>query len=434
MGKKYVVRSGSGDPSQFSSEIVLMNPDGTAFDTRASKVFRLACIGNSLDDGTSSSDTNAYEGGTILTDSTWFNIAIAMSMGKIVSGGNYGIGGNNTSQVVARVNDVINASPKPNACVIGELTNTVGGGADDTATLAAVDLLFQGADQLAAAGIIPIIRNAPTRGTTSTPKTDAERQRIALANVKIARLAAQRGYPLVDWHKVSVDPATGKLLDAASTDGVHFTKVYNRKAAEAVLDVVLPMAGGYTPFLANWNADPTNLITNGLFLGSTSAVGGYPMPSGWNGGTGNQRAVTAPVAADKILGNWFDLWKDSTVAPTLGTDYTSFSPSIAAGSGTFAVGDRLRFACRVRIEDIENAVASNSAAHFAGLTLFVGGANVNIGPVYQYQVNIPDAVAVIEFTVPAGATTLAPQIGVAGQGKIRVAQLTLRNLTKLGAL
>jgi lysophospholipase L1-like esterase len=402
----------------------------------AARVFRVACLGNSLYDGTSSADTNVYDTNpeTIYTDSTWYNIAIAMSMGKLVRGGNFGIGGQNTAQVVARVADVINASPRPNVCVLGELTNTVGGGADDAATLAAVDVLFSGADQLAAAGIIPVIMNAPTRGNIAVPKTDTERQRIALANAKIARLAALRGYPLIDVHKVVTDPSTGKFLEAATTDGVHYTKVYNRKVAEAALNVLLPMAGGYEPFLANWNADPTNLITNGLFLGSTSVVSSYPMPAGWSGGANNFRAITAPVAADNIKGNWFDLWKDATQAAATGTDYTSYSPSIAAGPTTFAVGDRMRFACRVRIEDIENAVASNATGHFTGVTLFAGGANLNIGPLYQYQINLTDALAVSEFIVPTGTTTLGPQIGVAGQGKIRVAQLTLRNLTKLGAL
>jgi lysophospholipase L1-like esterase len=404
--------------------------------SKASRVFRVACLGNSLYDGTSSADTNVYDPApeTIYTDSTWYNIAIAMSMGKLVRGGNFGIGGQTTAQVVARVSDVIAANPRPNVCVMGELTNTIGGGADDAATMAAVDVLFSGADQLAAAGIIPVIMNTPTRGNAAIPKTDAERTRVAMANAKIARLAALRGYPVIDVHRVVTDPATGKFLEVATTDGVHYTKIYNRKVAEAALDVLLPMAGGYSPFLANWNADPTNLLANGLFLGATSVVSSYPMPASWNGGANNFRAVTAPVAGDKILGNWFDLWKDAAQAAATGTDYTSYSPSIAAGASTFAVGDRMRFAARVRVEDIENAVASNAAGHFVGLTLFVGGANVNMGPMYQYQVNVPDALAVIEFTVPAGATTLAPQIGVAGQGKIRVAQMTLRNLTKLGAL
>jgi lysophospholipase L1-like esterase len=404
--------------------------------SKASRVFRLACLGNSLYDGTSSADTNVYDANpeTIYTDSTWYNIAIAMSMGKIARGGNFGIGGQTTAQVVARVPDVIAANPKPNACALGEGTNTIGGGADDAATLAAADLLISGADQLAAAGIIPIIINCPTRGNTAVPKTDDERRRVALYNVRLARLASLRGYPLVDWHRVSVDQTSGKFMEAATTDGVHFTKLYNRKAAEAVLDVVLPMAGGYVPFLANWNADPTNLLSNGLFLGSTSVVSSYPMPASWNGGANNQRAITAPVAADKILGNWFDVWKDATVAAATATDYTTYQPAVAAGASTFAVGDRMRFAARVRIEDIENAVVSTGSGHFAGLTLFIGGANVNMGPMYQYQINVTDALAVIEFTVPAGATTIQPQIGMAGQGKIRVAQMTLRNLTKLGAL
>lgn len=403
---------------------------------RSSRVFRVACLGNSLGDGTSTSDTNVYDPNpeTIYTDSTWYNIAIALSMGKLVRGGNYAIGGQNTAQVVARVPDIIAANPRPNACVMFELTNTIGGGADDAATLAAVDALFAGADQLAAAGIIPVIMNTPTRGNIAQPKTDDERRRVALANVKIARLAALRGYPVIDVHRVSIDPATGKLLEAASTDGVHYTKVYNRKVAEAALEVLLPMAGGYSPFLADWNADPTNLLTNGLFLGSTTLVGGYPMPAGWNGGSNNQRAITAPVAGDKLLGNWFDVWKDATVGAATGTDYTSTSPSIAAGAATFAVGDRMRFACRARVEDIENAVASTGALHFAGLTVLLGGISQNIGPLYQYQVNIADAVAVAEFTVPAGATTMAVYAGLAGQGKLRLGQMTLRNLTKLGAL
>lgn len=436
LGAAFAPASGS---SQYASASALAAKAGLSDIgiSKANRVLRVAWLGNSLYDGTSSADTNVYDPNpeTIYTDSNWGNIAIALSMGKLVRGGNFGIGGQTTAQVAARVMDVVNAVPKPNVCVAGEITNTVGGGADDAATLAAVDLLFTGVyDVLAANGIIPVVMNAPTRGNIAVPKTDDERRRIALANAKIARLAALRGYPLIDVHKVVTDPATGKFLEAATTDGVHYTKVYNRKVAEAALNVLLPMAGGYEPFLANWNADPTNLLTNGLFLGTTSTVSSYPMPQSWNGGANNFRAITAPATADNLKGNWFDLWKDAAQAAATGTDYTSYSPSIAAGPSTFAVGDRMRFACRVRIEDIENAVASNAAGHFIGVTLFVGGANVNMGPLYQYQINLTDALAVIEFTVPTGATTLAPQIGIAGQGKIRVGQMTLRNLTKLGAL
>lgn len=91
---------------------------------------------------------------------------------------------------------------------------------------------------------------------------------MALANARIARLAALRGYPLIDVHTVTIDPATEKFLEAATTDGVHNSKVHNRKVADAALEILLPMAGGYSPFLTDWNADPTNLITNGLFLGA----------------------------------------------------------------------------------------------------------------------------------------------------------------------
>lgn len=415
---------------KIKAELATEMADGyTSKTLQASKVFTLAGLGDSITDGTATAnDADRY------TDTTWLHLTHALSMGKIVPGGNFGVGGNTIAQMLARIPDVIASGAT--ACLILGGTNDVAQLATEAEVLTNIDRLFnEGHDVLAAAGVQPIVATIPPRGRSTAASTSDQRQRIAKANARIRRYAQQRGYPLVDFHKILVDPATGMYLDAANnaTDGgVHPNTVYCRKMAEAVVAAVSPMAGAFVADLAGWQTDPTNLIPNGLFLGTTSTVNGYPMPQGWNGGIGNQRAVTAPQAADNLLGNWFELYKDATQAAATAGDTTSLSPTIAAGASTFAVGDRLRFACRARISNFEGGVNSSAGTHLITLNLFMSGANVNRSPLWQWTCNIPDAVPSIEFTVPAGTTAISLQASVYGQGRLAIGQVTLRDLTKLG--
>lgn len=215
--------------------------------------------------------------------------AMLYSGGKIAKTVNAGISGNTTAQMLARVQtDVV--AYKPSVCVIL-------GGTNDSATpvpLTAFAANITGIVQaLWKAGIAPVLCTIPTINSST------QRPVIGRYNAWIRRFAARQGIPLLDYYTLSVDPATGNLLQSAmgNTDGTHPGNIGNALLGKYAADILSPLVGAASTPIASDNTDTLNLVADGLNYGTVS--NGLAAPWGVYGSLPS--GATPSVVTDSLV-------------------------------------------------------------------------------------------------------------------------------------
>ncbi|PYY49022.1 hypothetical protein DEJ03_00320 [Curtobacterium sp. MCLR17_043] len=219
--------------------------------------------------------------------------AMLYSGGKLAKTVNAGVSGDTTAKMLARVKkDVIDYNPA--VCVVL-------GGTNDSATPVPVDDFAANITKivtyLRTAGIVPVLCTIPTINST------AQRPVIVNYNTWLRRYCAVQGIRMLDFYALTVDPATGNLLQSTmgNTDGTHPGNIGNALLGKYTADTLAPLVGAATTPLASDNTDTLNLVPDGLNYGSVT--NGLAAPWGVFGSlpTGaTPSVVTDPLVPGKM--------------------------------------------------------------------------------------------------------------------------------------
>lgn len=354
-------------------------------------------LGDSITLG-SDSAVNLYRG------DAWPVYASLLSGGKIGYIKNAGVAGNNTTQMLARFDtDVTPYSPT---------AVTIAGGMNDAASSVTIGTY--------AANIAAIVAKCYTIGAvpilcTITPSTATPSNRddlIATYNTWLRRYAWLNGVPLLDFYPLLVDTTTGALhADYANVDGIHPTAAGHKVLGQYVADTLGGLLLPWSPPMASSNTDPANLLANALFITDTNTDGLADSWTVYSGPAGAAYSITTNAA---IKGNVQRITCTATAATTW------LRQLISTG---YSVGDTLSFSGKFAADTI----GANVQILFAGPTLNV----------YPCVITLPltGGTFYCEQVVPEGTTSVQVFIQArAGTGYAEFGQMTVRNLTTLGAL
>lgn len=293
-------------------------------------------------------------------------------------GGNAGVPGDTTAQMLARVNAML-ALPSDIVAVQGGANDwTVGVAASQTgAQIAAGTIANLGAiyDRVLKAGKVLL---AVTTHSRSTMNTADGRRYLATVNRWIAEYARSTpGVLFADTCSVITDPLTGAPYNPISaglfptSDGTHPNAYGASLQGKRIADALRPICTPVNPFSMNGNVDPLNFSRNPSNTGATGTV-----VNGATGTPGTQWSVGAAsgsvvAAASKVArtdgepGEWTRV--------VLGPDNPSAmyaQVSIlwdATGANGVKPGDKVMVAIEAR------------TAGLTGCSLFSGGIRVGSG-------------------------------------------------------
>jgi lysophospholipase L1-like esterase len=368
---------------------------------------------------------------------TWANISLGHRLSVIR---NAGISGNNSTQMLARVEaDVI--AYKPGWCIVeAGLPNDIGNGFTIATIIANHKAIY---DKLAGAGIRVVICTGLPYGLSTVLAT---RQQIHSFNNWAKAYARDKGHVLCDWGSAVVDPnsTTGLWLTnysdgvTSGTDGVHPTQaaaLRMGKVLAAALDKHIPsIAGGWLPTSA---ADPYNLLgTMGYQIGTGGTVsvpGTGSVATGWTIYNGATNAFTASKVArtDGINGEWQQI--SVTTGNVDGLTYKAQNQNLGTD---FNVGDSVL--CALEYE--ADAGWTNLHDIRGGVEMFGGAYNWTDAVAGSTDVNLVGdlplkGVFLASGVIPASTTRLQPSIYFkTATGVLRIGRVGLYNLTTLSAL
>jgi lysophospholipase L1-like esterase len=344
----------------------------------------------------------------------WVDLAAMRSDGKLMVAANAGVSGDNTTQMLARVDSVLAYSPQ---------LVTVMGGTNDITQAVAFDTTK---DNLAA--IVKRLRNNGVTVCMATVPPRFDTTKIGATtklNSWIRQHAAANGCHLLDVHKATVHRTDGKYaagFPVSDGDNVHMLRAGHSAIADAFLTDVLPKLPAAQVTRPVTNADTNNLITNGLLITQGSGVA-----TGWVA-SGATTGLTEQLVVDNdFLGS--AAWEVGLVTPSAFRQY-----AWTVNPGPWAVGDKLLFVAKYKITASANVPLTSGLAIQAN---FFSAANpTNYMTRYQ-QTNGFTGLVAQEFTVPA-ATTLVQLAFIftpsaAGTLTVRVGEAGIFNLTNLAA-
>lgn len=321
------------------------------------------------------------------------------SGGKLAKTANAGISGNTTAQMFARIQtDVV--AYNPSMCVV------LGGTNDSASPVSLKDFAANMTGIVRAlwkAGIAPVLCTIPT--INSAP----QRRTIGNYNAWLRRFAAQNGIPLLDYYALSVDPATGNLLQSAmgNQDGTHPGNVGNALLGKYVADTLGPLIGAPATRVSSDGTDSLNLVPDGLNFGTVSS--GLAAPWGVYG-TLPSGATPSVVTDPMVPGKMQQLALAGTTAGA--TLYKRITPT---------PGHRIV---------ISGTVTKTTGA--AGFQAYINTSNQT--DTYNQLLDVTEAVTrgrfSMELTVPANTNSIDIKLAVQpGTATIAVGQLTAYDLT-----
>jgi lysophospholipase L1-like esterase len=171
----------------------------------------LNCIGDSI---TNTSTSNNFDMGA-------YPYLVKQEIGGLCKERNFGVAGNTTTQMLARINQIL--TPVPTVVTIYGGINDYGNGMSDATTTSNLNAMI---DAVQNAGCNRIILcNIHT--VTSTADSNYNGKRSVIQNV-----ASNRGIPICDFHQVTLINPT----DYA--DGLHLTNSGVQKLASKLSDTI----------------------------------------------------------------------------------------------------------------------------------------------------------------------------------------------------
>lgn len=329
-----------------------------------------------------------------------------------------GIVGNTSAQVLARyATDCL--AFKPGIVVIGVGVNDVSGNVE-LATIKAN--LMSMIEQNRSIGARTVL-------LTVSPKNDhtaAQRLVLAQLNRWILRLGDTGNVFPADVTSPIVANTGMTWAPACSSDGLHQNKVGAARQGRALAKVLEKLAPPADP-LPQYNADPLNAITNGLFDGT---LGG--LPSGFQVfPTESTRTLVART--DQQPGNWLQI-----ESPTQVNNTVANGSSPQALPASWVPGTTKVFGVIEMESEPWTAVAhtgpnlslqfdaGGSPTHYViGNAHSAGDTAAGFPLENQPGLNGPIVIKTPEFTVPAGTTRFRLIAGCNFQGKIRWSRMAV---------
>lgn len=344
----------------------------------------------------------------------WPQLACALSMQRLSYGGNGGVSGQTSTEIAARVPDVLALKPRMVTVLAG--TNDITQG-DPLAK-------WQGniktiAAQLRAAGVRALLCTIPPRGNTTYLATTLE------WNNWLRQYARDNAYDLLDFFAVLADPTTGMYKAGYNSgDNLHPHAAAHLALAQHVVSKVQTTA--FEPIQARLVTDARNLLGNPLLTTGTPSPGSW-IPAG--GGTAAEVLITDDTDFDGKA------WQIAFTAAANTLDRQLVAYSISPGAATYAAGDKLLFTFRNKIT--ASTVTPNGVTGVWALVLFYGAASP-VSYLLQGDTQVHGiALHQFEATVPDGTTSMqlvlsvTPNVG--SNITTRLGNLGIYNLSKVAS-
>ena len=350
---------------------------------------------------------------------------------------NAGVAGNNSANVLARLNNIIAAGADAAVLMIG--TNDAFQNISVSTYISNVTAIIT---NLRAAGLPVILCTISARtssGSTASPL-------IRAYNTWIRLVGPTLGCTIADMYAATVDITSGALLSSMdSGDGLHPNDTGHNAMAKELMNAMIKATG---------ISAPVGLVKTGLSAPDISnlvqdplAQGGGTQPTGWSeqaGGTGTAPTYSLVADTSGVLpaGKWAQMDFDGT---TLGGNRRLMTNTF--DTSKWSVGDRLLMTAHIQIEDTSgtwetdvlagntvltpNVVNQSSASIGVANNLFRIVGKKNSSGFYDISpfVSVP-------FTVPVGTTAINARfeltIPTGKHYKLRVGAVGVLNLTKLG--
>lgn len=263
----------------------------------------------------------------------WWDWADTFLGKRTLRAGTFGVGGNTTAQILARISSVTSLNPKPTFCVVQGGTNDTNLNVDPATTIANMQAIC---DQLMLVGIYPILTSVPPVPYTS-PSQLASVAAILTAQKDIARKT--RGVIFCDWRPYVVNPIDGTWQAGLSDDGIHPNSVGCARLGKALADTLAPLIPAVDTLLST-NNNPKLLNANPMMLGTGGVVGNFvtgSSPDDWKTEMWNGDTVVAATSSVIDTGPFTPRkWQ---IALTDGSIQLRSQPS------TWAVGDKIYAEC-----------------------------------------------------------------------------------------
>lgn len=328
------------------------------------------------------------------TDAPWIDWLGALSGGRFRVVAYGGVSGNTSTQMLARFQtDIVAKAPK--WCFIGGITpNDAGNAISVATTLSNVMAMVAAARN---AGIRPVVALGCPNDTTAT------RDHVLQANANMIQWCHANDVPMLDLYTPLAD-TDGTFVSANTSDGTHLSGTGARAVAD-YLKTRLPAGMMDSPVLAV-GTDTTNLVTNGLFLTDSNADG---VSDSWST-TGTATFSRTAVSAGEGAGQWQIIDIPSTTDAQIYQDV-----SVVAGR-------TYEFACRFATSGARIRIRLNGLADPLGDRKAVGDVATSAG-----------AVCVLRWVAAATGSQRILIAAGGAIGSVRVAQVTVRDLTAIAA-
>lgn len=379
---------------------------------------RVVFLGDSVTIAQANDTPNAGWGASYPSYATY------LSKGRIIRARNAGTAGNRTTDLVARFNTDVTPYKPSVVIIMGGTNDWNDAGPETLATYQAnVTALVAKCRDIDAQ---PVLCTVPPNVIST-----GRRQRTIIGNTWLRRYASEQGIPLVDFYNLLVDPATGGYLSAYALDGTHPNNPGYVAMGAYLWNTLASIFPPVDQLLPMENADPNNLLTNGLNL-TTTGAGTSLMPTGWSVQTSVHPAgVTGSLVTGDatIKGNWWRVVADGTATGT-NNEFVTVA-GIVPGHTYAHVG-------RFKATGMRGADAGSGSGFLIG-TAFNAVLN---NPAYDFRVasthyyDVAEGAFYQEMLAPPDASTalVRRQLiqSAAGAGTLQVAQSGLYDLTAMG--
>ncbi|MEM1224596.1 MAG: GDSL-type esterase/lipase family protein [Planctomycetota bacterium] len=342
----------------------------------------------------------------------WHTVLAALSGGRMTWRQGSASGGATVQQIRdTHLPEVLAISPRPALCIVFGGTNNVGSADYDLdSDIAALVQIY---DALEAVGIRPV-------AVLITPRASAT-DFVPQWNHRVLAIARQRGYDVLDFFSPLVDSADGSLLSEYATDAIHPNNLGHTRLGDKAWSVLSPRFPSRFVHLSGYATDGDDLLGgDGFFLADGNADG---RGDGWNG-SGNVSIVTEGGLS------WQRITWETGDAPGV-----ALLQKINIASG-FSDGDTLELSMRMRIVGRDAGESLLSSINVELRDAPSGGAVIGR---FGIGANLPDGnyVLAARGVIPAGTLGLRVNIqaeyGALADYYLEVAQVSLRNLTAIGA-
>lgn len=350
---------------------------------------RWASLGDSL-------ATYGFNGVSGAFNMAWQQMLPILLNGEIVVTEHHGIGGQTSTQILARVPNVIASNVRGCFVMAGRNDH------NPTTTIANLKLIYA---QLQEAGIEVVPCLLPPSNTV------AEVGYNDTINSFIHGYAERHGMTIIDTNRPIAQPSgasAGQFMTGTNFDGTHPDQ--NGHAAIARYNAPRLVGrlggGGWRPRLASRAGDSRNLFGDGTFsvaAGAGQATGFSSVPDG--GAAGYSYSLVAAAANDALdgIGNWNRIARGANATGGgSAVGRIQLRRTLSLSTEPISVGDRIGFTIAIRTAGFE----ATRTGYWSIQIICTGSTGpVELRLANQARLDLT-GIAYEELTVPAGTTAL----------------------------